>query len=330
MHLSKSLIFSRETHSLRNTGRFSDHELEFPINFIEYIGFPKVIYIRHLANEEIYIYLGNSAGFVQLFKFWIRKKLHKMEKATYVFDPFGSSETITYKTKKFFKKNLIFGIANYNPMFQLMPINEINSTTAKVNAETWRDIENYHEHLKFDLQDKEAHEISKFICATIIERVANPKRILEIGCGSGRNLVHLANAFPEAEIIGVDINPAASFNSDFPANVNFIQSNVLEFGINKLERFDLILTVGFLMHINHQDLPGLLRNIIENSDNQLFWELHGISHHWDFHRYPRNYSEVLNTIGYGYDKYQIFHKHPVYSYELTDGFSHAMLHRRTT
>jgi S-adenosylmethionine-diacylgycerolhomoserine-N-methlytransferase len=34
-----------------------------------------------------------------------------------------------------------------------------------------------------------------------------PRRILEIGCGTGRNLAQLASSFPEAEIVGVDLSP---------------------------------------------------------------------------------------------------------------------------
>ncbi len=33
-----------------------------------------------------------------------------------------------------------------------------------------------------------------------------PRRVLEIGCGTGRNLAMLARAFPKADIVGVDIS----------------------------------------------------------------------------------------------------------------------------
>lgn len=33
-----------------------------------------------------------------------------------------------------------------------------------------------------------------------------PKRILEVGCGTGTNLLRLARAFPEAEIVGLDLS----------------------------------------------------------------------------------------------------------------------------
>lgn len=37
-------------------------------------------------------------------------------------------------------------------------------------------------------------------------RLPAPGRILEIGCGTGKNLLALAEAFPEAEIIGLDLS----------------------------------------------------------------------------------------------------------------------------
>ena len=46
----------------------------------------------------------------------------------------------------------------------------------------------------------------------VLDRVAvggpAPTRILEIGCGTGRNVVSLARRFPQAEITGVDLSEA--------------------------------------------------------------------------------------------------------------------------
>jgi len=39
-----------------------------------------------------------------------------------------------------------------------------------------------------------------------IAGIANPKRILEVGCGTGRNLLSLRRLFPLAEITGVDLS----------------------------------------------------------------------------------------------------------------------------
>lgn len=55
-----------------------------------------------------------------------------------------------------------------------------------------------------------------------VARLATPARILEVGCGTGKNLVTLGRLFPQAEITGIDLSEtmlevarrkAASFGS---------------------------------------------------------------------------------------------------------------------
>jgi len=44
------------------------------------------------------------------------------------------------------------------------------------------------------------------LIATVAGRIESPDRILEIGCGTGKNLVALATAFPGARIAGLDLS----------------------------------------------------------------------------------------------------------------------------
>lgn len=39
-----------------------------------------------------------------------------------------------------------------------------------------------------------------------LARLAQPKQILEVGCGTGRNLAELARRFPQARLTGVDVS----------------------------------------------------------------------------------------------------------------------------
>lgn len=39
-----------------------------------------------------------------------------------------------------------------------------------------------------------------------VARLAEPKRILEVGCGTGRNLAELARRFPQAQLMGLDVS----------------------------------------------------------------------------------------------------------------------------
>jgi ubiquinone/menaquinone biosynthesis C-methylase UbiE len=61
-------------------------------------------------------------------------------------------------------------------------------------------------------------------------KVDQPKRILDIGCGTGTMTVLLAERFPEAEVIGIDISEVPP-RSDTPSNVTFIQGNIMDSAI---------------------------------------------------------------------------------------------------
>jgi len=44
------------------------------------------------------------------------------------------------------------------------------------------------------------------LVATVADQIDSPARILEIGCGTGKNLVALTDAFPGARITGLDLS----------------------------------------------------------------------------------------------------------------------------
>ena len=79
-------------------------------------------------------------------------------------------------------------------------------------------------------------------------RLAQPaKRILEYGCGIGRNLPFIREAFPNAEIIGTDISRAslAIARRDQP-DIEFIMEGD---ETEELSQFDLIFVAGVYHHV---------------------------------------------------------------------------------
>lgn len=68
--------------------------------------------------------------------------------------------------------------------------------------------------------------------------VKNPKRILDIGCGTGVLTVRLGREFPEAEVIGVDISPVPQRHAK-PDNVTFVEGNIMELAKGDDPRFQL-------------------------------------------------------------------------------------------
>jgi SAM-dependent methyltransferase len=74
-----------------------------------------------------------------------------------------------------------------------------------------------------------------------------PKRILEYGCGIGRNIPYLREAFPAAEIEGSDISEVSlEIARKLNANIRFFA----EQSAGELtEKFDLIFVAGVFHHI---------------------------------------------------------------------------------
>ena len=94
-----------------------------------------------------------------------------------------------------------------------------------------------------------------------------PKRILDLGCTIGHNAVPLAEHFPDAEVIAVDVaRPslryaharAKSLGID---NIQFVQANAEDLSQYDDGSFDLITTSMFLHELSHQSLPKILKTI---------------------------------------------------------------------
>ena len=219
--------------------------------------------------------------------------------------------------------------ANYHPMHQLIDVGTteaptISSRLAALNSSTWRDVEGYHEHRLMADQDTEAHAVSEML-VTALKEGGNPESILELGCGSGRNLWHFAQAFPSARISGIDINPSGVNSREMPPNVSIEQADVLNLNWDQMESFDVVFTSGFLMHINHGAIQTLMRQINRNARTHFHYELHGPSNSWDIHRYPRCYRTLMDALGLEVRDYTIYASHPIYSYGLSRPFAHALL-----
>ncbi|EMC93803.1 hypothetical protein BAUCODRAFT_44490, partial [Baudoinia panamericana UAMH 10762] len=73
------------------------------------------------------------------------------------------------------------------------------------------------------------HEaIRQIMHGTLIHsRIQSPRKILDIGCGTGAVSVHLAERFPNAEVVGIDISPVPDVHAR-PSNLSYRQGNILD------------------------------------------------------------------------------------------------------
>lgn len=82
-----------------------------------------------------------------------------------------------------------------------------------------------------------------------------PKRIMEAGCGFGRNLKFLIDGGVKPEILtGADISPKLLAQAGLPKSVRLVRANVLNLPFSD-RCFDLVFTHGLLMHV-HPRRPG--------------------------------------------------------------------------
>jgi S-adenosylmethionine-diacylgycerolhomoserine-N-methlytransferase len=98
--------------------------------------------------------------------------------------------------------------------------------------------------------------------------IANPqpKRILELGCGTGKNLLQLARRFPHAEIIGCDLSEAmlaratanvqAKLNAAEQARITLTSADVTA---NALQ-FDLIVC-SYVLSMTSDQMPSIVARL---------------------------------------------------------------------
>jgi len=88
--------------------------------------------------------------------------------------------------------------------------------------------------LPHDLNEINRLDFQHFIIRQAIQRnyiapIADPKSVLDVGCGTGRWAHEMATAFPQAKVFGLDVTPKHEQGTNtVPTNYRFITGNVLE------------------------------------------------------------------------------------------------------
>ena len=93
--------------------------------------------------------------------------------------------------------------------------------------------------------------------------LTKPKRILDIGCGTGRTTVQLAQNFPDAQVIGIDLSPVPPVHSK-PDNVEYIQGDFWELvksGDFRFHSGSFDYVFGRLLILGMTDWPGYFHEV---------------------------------------------------------------------
>lgn len=124
--------------------------------------------------------------------------------------------------------------------------------------------EDYNRLLKERTQFFSSNEeyFARYKVAIVSKRIAKPvRRLLEYGCGIGRNIPFLQRAFPDAVITGSDISRASLdiAREDNPG-VRFFEENG---AVEAMEPFDAIFVAGVYHHIPPDQRAAVSKTIAQ-------------------------------------------------------------------
>ena len=208
-----------------------------------------------------------------------------------------------------------FRIVNYHPSYYLMPEVE--------HHEFWKAITAYHEHLPIVDQDQNARRVSSWLVDDVLLPLGGS--FLELGCGAGRNLAALRSRDQEITLAGIEINEPAAAIARSTSGAMVTANNLYDLSAFATDSFDVVFTSGVLMHIPHDRAKTVVSEMHRIASRAVVhFELDGPSHGFDFHRYPRNYTDLYKTLGIRQSRYDVFPHNDFRSMGVAP-FHHALL-----
>jgi len=77
-------------------------------------------------------------------------------------------------------------------------------------------------------QDFQHYMFRYLLRANVLAPVKYPLSVLDVGCGTGLWAKEVADQFPRANVMGVDISPLARYKEEIAPNFLFLQANLLD------------------------------------------------------------------------------------------------------
>ncbi len=220
-----------------------------------------------------------------------------------------------------------YHIVNYHPSYYLMPILPGGDEEGSDRQGFWESIPQYHEHLDPSRQDPGAHRVTDWLVAEILSSFDGAS-FLEVGCGAGRNLVSLRQHLSHAAVSGIEMNPEACriARSTLGADVPILNGSIYDMSrLFEDSSTDVVFTSGVLMHVPASRIRSVISQMhVLARRAVVHFELHGPPHSFDFHRYPRDYSELYREFGIPFSSYEVYERGD-FRTDTTDSFNHALL-----
>lgn len=111
----------------------------------------------------------------------------------------------------------------------------------------------------------------------------NPKRILDVGCGTGETLTFLKSIYPRAELYGVDSSSKAVAFSKSRGHKNVIKARAETLPFREKDFFDLVLLLDVLEHIkDHQKAIDEAKRVLRKG-GKIIITSPGLSFIWSPH-----------------------------------------------
>jgi ubiquinone/menaquinone biosynthesis C-methylase UbiE len=107
------------------------------------------------------------------------------------------------------------------------------------------------------------------------------KRILEVGCNRGHNLVALSYC-DQYELYGIDINPYSILLAKENKEISFAVGNIFDI-LYKDNFFDMVMTIGVLIHIDPVDMKKALTELLRVSNKYYFM----VEYNYNFNEFEK-------------------------------------------
>jgi len=115
----------------------------------------------------------------------------------------------------------------------------------------------YHQNFQSYFKKTVSVDPSSFL-TPLIQRLNPGSKILDVGCGSGRDLLWLKNHGFDA--VGFEYSPGLAELAEKYSGCRVIQGDFMNYDFSDFS-FDALIIIGAMVHISHEEFSGIFKKI---------------------------------------------------------------------